>query len=69
MAAQPLGVDQRASLASGYAGDLGREEIAASPARHFGNPAAEFAALAVLRQSAWSKRAADRNRVSSGSLT
>jgi hypothetical protein len=29
-------------------GDLGREEIAAAPAGRFGNPAAKFAALAVL---------------------
>ena len=36
------------SLAPGGMGDFGREEIAAAPARRFGNPAAEFAALAVL---------------------
>ena len=29
-------------------GDLGREEIAASPSRRFRNAAAEFAALAIL---------------------
>jgi len=29
-------------------GNLGREEIAACPTRRFGNPAAEFAALAVF---------------------
>jgi len=29
-------------------GDFGREEIAAAPARRFGNPAAEFAAFAIL---------------------
>jgi hypothetical protein len=83
---QPIRVDQRAdlaigSLAPGGMGDLGREEIAASPARRFGNPAAEFAALAILAEmaadrqaplcapGAWSMRAADRNRVSSGSWT
>ena len=31
-------------------GDLGREEIAACPNHRFGNPAAEFAALAVDQQ-------------------
>ena len=34
----------------GDMGDFGREKIAASLARRFGNPAAEFAALAVDRQ-------------------
>src|ERR1700730_1463547 len=50
---EPLRVDQRAdlaigSLAPGGMGDLGREEIAASPARRLRDAAAEFAALAVL---------------------
>jgi hypothetical protein len=50
---EPLCVDQRAdfpigSLAPGGMGDVGGEEIAACPARRFGDAAAEFAALALL---------------------
>jgi energy-coupling factor transporter ATP-binding protein EcfA2 len=50
---EPLRIDQRANfaiggLAPGHMADLECEEIAASRARRLGNPAAEFAALAVL---------------------
>ena len=50
---EPLLVDQRADLpigdlAPGDMGNLGREEIAASPACRFRDAAAELAALAVL---------------------
>jgi hypothetical protein len=45
------------SLAPGGMGDLGREEVTPGSGRRFGNPAAEFATLAVLADIAADRQA------------